>query len=59
MKILEKSQLNKVSKKYKSWVEESWNEGGEVPFGIMFLSDEDLTFKEIECIKRRFGSKKF
>ena len=54
MKILEKHQLNKVSIKYKSWVEEAWNNGEEVPFGVMFLSDEDLTHKEIECIKRRF-----
>jgi len=60
MKILEKQHKNKVSKKWLSLVEEAWNNNEEVPFGVIFLSDDNnLTDYELDRIKRKLDLKEY
>lgn len=47
---LKKDQLHLVKPKFRKMVEDAWGNGEEVPYGVVCLSDKELTTDELKQI---------
>lgn len=47
MRILKRSELDKVAPKFRQMVVDSWDRGEIVPWGVVLLSDQPLTKKDV------------
>ena len=52
MKILKRSQLKLVDKKFQPMVVEAWKNGEDVPWGVTLISSRKPTQKEIDWAKK-------
>lgn len=52
MKHLQRGDIDKVRPKFRPMVRDAWNNGEQVPYSIIHLSDEPLTKSDIDCAKK-------
>jgi hypothetical protein len=51
MKYLQKNDINLVKPKFRKMVQEAWDRGEDVPYGVIYLSDRETDAKDIEIVK--------
>lgn len=52
MKYLKKSDLNLVNPKFRKIVQDAWDNGEKVPYGVIYLSSKEPTKEDIEYAKK-------
>ena len=51
-KLLQREDINLVKPKFRDIVIEAWNNGEDVPYGVIYLDDRDPTEEEIDHIRQ-------